>query len=230
VRAAVWAALWGGFGLVFVSAAHRMVPFFSAAGLPGDAAWRPRAVLVALVALVAVQAPFAALEALGPLPAALLFVRGAIEWLGALLLFWLSLRWGLRQSLSIRLLAMLHMGFFWLAVAFALGGVSHLLLAFSGGSLSLGLAPVHAFTMGFLGSTLLAMATRLACGQHGRAVVADRWVWVMFWVLQLGVMSRVFAALWPLAGTHLTLLAVQCWLAAMGAWAWRTGRWMLQAR
>lgn len=227
-RAAVWAALWGCFGLVFVAAAHRMIPFFSAAALPGDGAWRSRAVLVALAAFVAVQAPFAAAEALGTFSPALAFVQGAIEWLGALLLFWLSLRWGLRQSLAIRLLAMLHMGFFWLAVSFALGGVSQLLRAFSDGSLSLGLAPVHAFTMGYLGSTLLAMATRVACGQHGRAVAADRWAWVMFWVLQLGVVARVFAALWPVAGTHLTLLAAQCWLAAVGAWALRTGRWMLK--
>lgn len=227
-RAAVWVALWGCFGLVFVAAAHRMIPFFSAAALPGDAAWRPRAVLIALAAFVAVQVPFAAAEALGAFSPALAFMHGAIEWLGALLLFWLSLRWGLRQSLSIRLLAMLHLGFFWLAVSFALGGVSHLLQAFSGGSLSLGLAPVHAFTMGYLGSTMLAMATRVACGQHGRAVAADRWAWVMFWVLQAGVVARVFAALWPVAGTHLTLLAAQCWLAAVGAWAVRTGRWMLR--
>ncbi len=229
-RAAVWAALWGCFGLVFVTVAHRMIPFFTAAALPGDAAWRPRAVLVALATLVAVQAPFAAAEALGPLPAALSLVRAAIEWVGALLLFWLSLRWGLRQSLSIRLLAMLHLGFFWLGVAFALGGVSHGLQAFTGGELSLGLAPVHAFTMGYLGSTLMAMATRVACGHGGRALAADRWAWAMFWVLQLGVVARVLAALWPVAGTPLTLLAAQCWLVAVGTWALRHGRWMLQPR
>lgn len=229
-RAAVWAALWGCFGLVFVSVAHRMIPFFTVAALPGDAAWRPRAVLVALALLVAWQAPFAAAEALGPMPGWLLRARAAIECLGALLLFWLSVRWGLQQSLSIRLLAMLHLGFFWLAVALALGGVSHGLQALSGGELSLGLAPAHAFTMGYLGSTLMAMATRVACGHGGRALVADRWVWAMFWVLQLAVVARVLAALWPAAGTPLTLLAAQCWLAAVGAWALRYGRWMLLPR
>lgn len=228
-HAAVWAALWGCFGLVFASAAHRLIPFLGEAALPGEAAWRPRAVLVALVAFIGVQAPFAAVEALGSLAPALELVRAAIDWLGAVLLFWLSVRWGLRQSLSIRLLAMLHMGFFWLAASMALGGVSHALQAFSGGELSLGLAPAHAFTMGFLGCLMMAMVTRVASGHQGRAVAADRFVWIVFWVLQLGVLARVAAALWPAASAHLTLLAAHCWLAAMLPWSWRTGRWMLRA-
>lgn len=225
-RAAVWAALWGSTGVVFVAAAHRLIPFLGSAAGPGEAAWRPRAVLVALVALVGIQAPFSASAALGPLAPALSFIRAAIDGLGALLLFWLSVRWGLRQSLSIRLLAMLHMGFFWLAVAFALDGVSQALQVASDGTLSLGLAPVHAFTMGFVGSLLLAMVTRVVAAQAGRAIAVDRFAWVLFWVMQLGVLARLAAALWPLAGTHLTLLAAHCWLAAVGAWALRTGHAM----
>lgn len=229
-RAAVHGGLWGGLALVFVSVAHRMVPFLGAAALPGEAAWRSRAVGVALVAMVLLQVPFGVAEALGRQPAPLAVVRAGFEWLAGLLLFWLSLRWGLRQSLRLRLLAMLHMGFFWLGVAFTLAGCSHLLQGLSDGALSLGLAPLHAFTMGYLGSTLLAMATRVASGHGGRTVAADRFAWAVFWVLQLAVVARVAAALWPLAGTPLTLLAAHCWLAAVGAWAWRHGRWMLAPR
>lgn len=229
-RAATRAGLWGGFALLFVTVAHRMIPFFTAAALPGNAAWRPRAVLLALAAMVLLQVPFSVAEVLGRQAAPLALVRGALEWLAGLLLFWLSVRWGLRQSLRIRLLAMLHMGFFWLAVAFTLSGCSHVLQGMTDGAVTLGLAPLHAFTMGYLGSTLLAMATRVACGHGGRALVADRTVWLLFWVLQLGVVARVTAALWPAAGTPLTLLAAQAWLAAMGAWAWRYGRWMLAPR
>ncbi len=231
-RAAVHAGLWGCCALVFAAVAHRMIPFFTAAALPALDAWKPRALLGLLALLVGVQAPFAAAEALngGSLPALPAGLRAAIELPGGALLMWLALRWGLVQSLRIRLLAMLHMGFFWLGVAFVLGGVSHALMSLTDGQLSLGLAPLHALTMGYLGSTLVAMATRVACGHSGRTLVADNWAWALFWALQLGVMARVAAALLPAAATPLTLFAAQCWLAAVGAWALRYGRWFLQPR
>ncbi|HSW21446.1 MAG TPA: NnrS family protein, partial [Burkholderiaceae bacterium] len=51
-RAAAHFGLWGGAGLVFVSVAHRMIPFFTASALPGLDAWRPRVLLMIMVALV----------------------------------------------------------------------------------------------------------------------------------------------------------------------------------
>lgn len=230
-RAAVHGALWA-LALVFVAVAHRMVPFFTEGALPGVAAWRPRALLGALAWLVGLQLPFAVAEALngGSLPTAPAALRAAIELPGGALLLWLSLRWGLRASLPVRLLAMLHLGFAWLGVAFTLGGVSHLLMSLSDGTLSLGLAPLHAFTMGFLGSLLLAMASRVARGHSGRPLQADNWTWLMFWVLQVAVLARVAAALWPQAGTPLTLLAVQFWIGAVVAWALRHAPWFGQPR
>jgi uncharacterized protein involved in response to NO len=231
-RATTQFALWGGVGVVFASVAHRMIPFFTASAVPSMRAWRPRVLLAILTLLIAAQAPFAAGDALSTTawPAAALVLRAAVELSGGALLLWLALRWGLVQSLSIRLLAMLHMGFFWLGVAFVLGGVSHALMAASGHTVSLGLAPLHAFTMGYLGSTLIAMATRVVCGHAGRALVADNWVWAMFWALQVGIVARVLAALIPAAATPLTLLAAQFWIAAVGAWTLRYGRWLLKPR
>jgi len=218
--------------LIFVVVAHRMIPFFTEGALPEVSAWHPRALLVVLAALVLSQAPFAAAEALagGSLPAPVAALRAMIELPGGALLLWLSLRWGLRQSLRVRLLAVLHIGFAWLGVAFTLGGVSHALMALSDGTRSLGLAPLHAFTMGFMGSGLLAMATRVSRGHSGRSLQADNWTWLIFWALQVAVLARVVAALWPAAGTPFTLLAAQFWLAAMGAWALRHGPWYGQPR
>jgi uncharacterized protein involved in response to NO len=82
--------------------------------------------------------------------------------------------------------------------------------------------------MGYLGSTLIAMATRVVCGHGGRPLVADNWAWAMFWVLQAAVLLRIVAALVPDVSTPLTLLAVQFWIAAVGAWALRYGRWLLR--
>lgn len=232
VRAAVAAGLWGGLGLVFATVLHRMVPFFTQGALPELPAWRPAPLLTVLAAAMVLEAPLAALTVLGggTLPPALAGLRAAVELpLGALLL-WLSWRWGLRQSLAVRLLAMLHLGFAWLGVAFTLSGVSHALVCAGGGAWSLGLAPTHAFTMGFLGSTLLAMATRVARGHGGRPLVADPWTWLLFCALQVAVVARVLAALWPTAGVPLTLLAAQFWLAAVGAWAVRHMRWFGRPR
>lgn len=239
-RAAVAAALWAGPGLVFVVVAHRMIPFFTQGALPALAAWRPRALLGLLALLMALQAPFAAAEVLagGLLPAAPSALRAAFELPGGALLLWLSLRWGLRQSLALgpagRLLAMLHIGFLWLGVAFTLSGLSHALTSLTAGqrdgALSLGLAPLHAYTMGFFGSLLLAMATRVARGHSGRPLRADAWVWLAFWALQVAVLARVGAALWPAGGTPLTLLAAQLWLAAVAAWALRHAPWFGRAR
>ena len=61
---------------------------------------------------------------------------------------------GLVQSLKIRLLAMLHVGFMWLGVAYGLDAASAGLQAV--GHVGLGLAPLHALSMGFLGGILLA--------------------------------------------------------------------------
>lgn len=250
-RAAVQAALWGGFGLVFVTVAHRALPQFTGLRLPSQSAWASRSLLAVLAGVVALQAPFAVAEvlrggALTGLPAVLRAGMG----LGAgLVLCWLSLRWGLRLSLrgaapavdaagepvlarrgALRLLALLHLGFAWLAVAFTLDGVSHALMVATDGQLSLGHAPLHAFSMGFLGCTLYALATRTALALSGRALVADRWTWVMAWVLQAGVLLRVLAALFPVAATPLTLLALQFWATVALTWTVRHARWFGRAR
>lgn len=232
VRAAVAVGLWAGLGLVFAAVLHRMVPFFTQAALPERAASRPAPLLTLLAAAMLLEAPLAALTVLGggTLPPGLAGLRAAVELPLGVALLWLSLRWGLRQSLSVRLLAMLHLGFAWLGVAFTLSGVSHALMGLSDGAVSLGLAPTHAFTMGFLGSTLLAMATRVARGHSGRPLVADHWTWLLFCALQVAVVARVLAALWPAAGVPLTLLAAQFWLAAVGAWAVRHMRWFGRSR
>ena len=51
-----------------------------------------------------------------------------------------------------------------------------------------------------------------------------------FTALQVGIVARVLSALIPAAATPLTLLAVQFWIAAVGAWALRYGRWLLKPR
>jgi uncharacterized protein involved in response to NO len=165
-----------------------------------------------------------------PLPPAVRALQAALEALAALLLLWLALRWGLLRSLKIRLLAMLHLGFVWLGLSFALAAVSHALMASRGPEHSLGLAPLHALTMGYLGSTMLAMATRVAAGHSGRPLAADDVVWTLFLALQVAVILRLAGALWLPQATPLLLAAVAAWLLAMAGWALRYGRWLGRPR
>ena len=231
LRTATQLALWGFVASVFATVSHRMIPFFSASALPLLDAWRPMWLLWLALAVLWFESA-AALAALWwwPLPAALRWAQVAVELPTAALLLWLALRWGLVQSLKIRLLAMLHGGFLWLGLAFALAALSNILQALSAGELSLGLAPMHAMTMGYLGATLFAMATRVSSGHSGRALAADNIAWALYWVLQAAVLLRVIGALWPAATVTLTLLAVSAWGVATLGWAWRYGNWFVRPR
>ena len=158
-RAAMLAGLWGFVGIVYAAVAHRMIPFFTASALPVLDAWRPMWLLWLFVAVFTGEAAGAFAETMWwPLPAAVRALQATAELAAGAALLALAVRWGLVQSLRVRLLAMLHLGFAWLGFALLLAGISHALMAFSGDAVSLGLAPLHAYTMGFLGSTLIAMA------------------------------------------------------------------------
>lgn len=230
VRAATLSALWAFIGLVFVAVSHRMIPFFSAAAVPALDAWRPLWLLGCFGAVFAFEATATGLQALaGHAMPAWQAARSAVELLAGAAIISLAVRWGLVQSLRIRLLAMLHLGFSWLGIALLLSGVSQAMEAATGAPSALGLAPLHAYTMGFLGSTMFAMVTRVSCGHGGRSLVADDFVWWLFWLLQLAVVSRVLGAIllgssvaW---GNALVTAAAVGWAGVFATWATRYGHW-----
>jgi uncharacterized protein involved in response to NO len=231
VRAAVYGALWFFIATVFACVSHRMIPFFSASAMPVLDAWRPMWLLWTMVAILWCEGLFAVLDLwLWPAPEALRWLQVAFETPTAALMLWLAIRWGLVQSLKIRLLAMLHGGFLWLGIALALQAVSHTLMALSHDQQSLGLAPLHAMTMGYLGATLFAMATRVSSGHSGRPLAADNKAWALYWVVQCAVLLRVASAVWPTGGDLLLLAAVSVWVVATCGWALRYGSWFGRPR
>ncbi len=231
LRSANQLAIWGFAASVFATVSHRMIPFFSASAVPTLDAWRPTWLLWTLLALLWLELlPALAEPWWWPLPVAVRWLQVAVEVPASVLLLWLALRWGLVQSLKIRLLAMLHGGFFWLGLAFALGAASHALMALSAHELSLGLAPLHALTMGYLGATLFAFATRVSSGHGGRPLAADNLAWTLYWMVQTAVLLRIAAELWSAAAGALTLLAALAWAAATLAWALRYGSWFGRPR
>lgn len=131
-----------------------------------------------------------------------------------------SIRWQIHRSFNDRLLAVLHMAFFWLFIGMTLYSIQSLLLQF-GGVYILNKAPLHAITIGFISSMLIAMASRVTMGHSGRMLVLDRISWYLFLGLQLTVISRVFAELQfnNLLESHVfNLIAAALWLISLCTW------------
>lgn len=231
VRTATHGALWLFVATVFAAVSHRMIPFFSASALPILDAWRPLWLLWCMVGVLWFEGTMACLELWQfSNMSGLRWLQVAIETPAATLMLWLALRWGLVQSLKIRLLAMLHGGFLWLGIALALQAASHALMALSQNQTSLGLAPLHAMAMGYLGATMFAMATRVSSGHGGRPVAADDAAWGLYWVLQVAVLLRVLSALWADAFATPLLMAIAAWTLATCGWALRYGSWFGRPR
>jgi uncharacterized protein involved in response to NO len=211
-----------------VSVAHRMIPFFTSNALPMVRAWRPFWVLWLLLSLAAFEAaaPWVELAADEPVWHG---IRGAFEVGVAGIVIWLALAWGLVQSLKVRLVAMLHIGFSWLGVSLILSGVSHLVQALTGQAW-MPLAGLHALTLGCLGSLMLAMVTRVSCGHSGRPLVADNLVWALFLALQVAAALRIAAAAPTRAALLLTLAAAVLWAGLLVVWGLRYGSWYGRAR
>ena len=95
-----------------------------------------------------------------------------------------------------RLLFALHLGFAWLSVAFALYTLQSAWFAASGDFI-LARAPVHALTVGFFGSLLVAMVTRVTQGHSGRPLEMGSIPWLCFWLLQAVAVLRIAAELLP---------------------------------
>lgn len=229
---AVWLLLFGSVGPISVTVAHRILPFFTSNAVAGLVPWRPNWVLALLLASmiglgVVLYAP--RIEAL----------HGTAAWLAILpttvagcALAALAIRWGLMQSLrgpSLRLLAMLHLAFAWLPLALLLAAADAGLRLALGGS-GLGLGPLHALTLGMLGSLLFAMVTRVIRGHGGIALVADDLVWVLFWLLQAATLLRIASPLAPATGGTLAAAATIVWTAVWMAWAFVHLPILLRAR
>ncbi|MDO8387713.1 MAG: NnrS family protein [Polaromonas sp.] len=226
--ACVLTGLWGFILVVYVSVAHRMIPFFTSSALPRINAWRPFWVLWLMLAVAAAEVAAVWVELGGPLPGTADTVwrlaRAAFELAAGGVLLWLAVVWGLVQSFKNRLLAMLHIGFVWLGLALALSGLTQGLGWMQGQSV-LPLGPLHALTMGCLASLMLAMVTRVSCGHSGRALVADKLAWSLFWLLQAATVLRIVAAA-PFAFAAWLLLATALlWAAVMAVWGVRLGTW-----
>ena len=228
-RACVLTGLWSFVLVVYASVSHRMIPFFTSSVLPMASVWRPFWVLQLMLGVALFEAVAVWPDGFATPSTSWLLLRGIVELAAAAMLIWLVFAWGLVQSLKVRLLAMLHLGFLWLGLGLALSGLSQLIGAATG-TPALPLGALHAVTIGCLGSLMMAMVTRVSCGHSGRPLVADNLVWALFWLLQAAAVLRIAAAVpnWP--AQALLAAAALLWAGLMLVWGCRYGSWYGRAR
>jgi uncharacterized protein involved in response to NO len=126
-------------------------------------------------------------------------------------------RWRGRQTLREPLLAVLHLGYGWLALGLLLLGAPGIPAS----------AALHALTAGAVGTMTLAVMTRATLGHTGRELAADRATVAIYGLVTLAALMRVAA---PLAGGHaptLTAAAGAAWSAAFLLFALSYGRLLL---
>lgn len=178
------------FGLlmpIYATVAHRVFPFFASNVVPGYRAYRPDWVLPAMwlgiaAHLAAEVAGFSAWRWPADLTLVALFAH----------LLW---RWWPRAKAP-PLLIVLFVGFLWLPLAMALYAVDSLSMLV-GADLSLGRAPLHALAVGFFGTLLVAMATRVTAGHSGRPLQLGRIAGFAFIGMHLVAAVRVLGELMP---------------------------------
>ena len=212
----------GSFGLllpIYLSVAHRMFPFFAGNAVPGYTPWRPLWWLGAVWALGLVHLALELVHAyawlwLADVP--LLLLTGWAVW-----------RWWPRGPMP-GLLAVLFIGTLWLPVTFALYTAQSLVFAFDGGFI-LGRAPMHALFVGFFGSLLVAMVTRVTQGHSGQPLTMYPIAWFAFVAIQIVATVRILADVLPDPGLWQALAAVG-WLLALSPWVMRIGHIYLTPR
>lgn len=200
---------------LFVSVGHRMIPFFTMSALPNLQITRPVWPWWTLLA--------------GSVVHMLLLLNDATAWLWLsdapmmIAAFYLSYCWGFLNSFKNPMLSVLHVGFAWLGIAMLLFTLQSAVQFISLNTIFiLGMAPLHALTIGCFGSLVIGMGTRVTLGHSGLPFIVDAALKLMFIGVQIAAILRVIADILPHRySSALYLAATLVWLACFIPWVWR---------
>lgn len=222
---AAWVAVsikLGSYGMllmIFFTVAHRMFPFFAGNVVAGYQPWRPMWLLAGVWIAVLIRLALVLTQAFSWLwipDAALVVLTCVAAW-----------RWWPRGRMP-GLLAVLFIAFAWLPIAMLLYLADDLARA-TGSLVLLGRAPAHALFIGFFGSALIAMVTRVSQGHAGRPLVMPAIAWFAFIAIQLVAVVRIIGELTRDPNRWYAIAAIG-WLVAFAPWAIRLGRIYLLPR
>jgi uncharacterized protein involved in response to NO len=209
---------------VLFSVSHRMLPFFSSNVIDNYSLYQPR--LTLWIFIIGCSLHF------------FLEQKHLSHWLFivdiplAITALTHSIRWQLHRSFKNRLLAVLHMAFFWLFIGLSLLSIQSLIL-FLSGEYILNKAPIHALTIGFISSMLIAMVSRVTMGHSGRPLILDNISWYLFIGIQLAAISRILADIQfdsVIYSNSFNLIAASLWLTSLSAWCLKYAPMYLKKR
>jgi uncharacterized protein involved in response to NO len=198
---------------IYFTVCHRMIPFFASVVIPGYRVTRPMWAITAMWVLAVLHV--------------WLELRHGYVWLWlpdvllAILAGYLLARWWPRGVPMPALLRVLFIGFCWLPMAFVLYAVQSAWYL-GAGEFILGRAPAHALFIGFFGSLLVAMVTRVTQGHSGRPLVLGGVAAFAFLCVQVVAVMRVAADLQPDSLAWHAAAGIG-WLVAFVPWVLRSG-------
>jgi len=197
---------------IYFTVCHRMIAFFASCVIPGYAIRRPMWTLAVFWPLALAHVWLELRHAY----AWLWLVDAPLAGIGA----WLLYLWWPRGARMPPLLRVLYVGFAWLPIAFALYAAQSLWFATTG-SFALGRGPAHALFIGYFGSLLVAMVTRVTQGHSGRPLVLGSVAAFAFILVQLIAITRVVAELAADSLLWQSLAAIG-WIVAFLPWVLRS--------
>ncbi|KAB8058855.1 NnrS family protein [Janthinobacterium sp. FT14W] len=195
----------------------RVIPMFTRNGAPGSTpVASPKRALAAVACMAA---------------AAIAWLAGAPAWLTAPLAICAAgaslanlLAWQPQRTMRVPLLWILHLSYAWIGVGFAL-------LALASLDLLPASAAFHALTVGSMAGLIIGMMTRTTLGHTGRPLKAGRAEAAMYWLIQLGALARLLAAIGPASLVPPFLLAAGlCWTLAFILYALVYAPYLWRAR
>ena len=140
---------------------------------------------------------------------------GTLLLLGSALNLWRLARWRGTATLREPLLAILHVGYAWVAVGAGL----------LGGSLLTATIPepaaIHALTAGAIGTMVLAVMTRVARGHTGRPLEADHVTTLIYAAVTLAGVTRVAAAFAGTSSMALLGISALLWVISFLLFVWK---------
>jgi uncharacterized protein involved in response to NO len=195
----------------------RVIPMFTSNGAPGSNpivhAKRDRITLVLTLA--------ASLAWVGGLPAPLV---AALTFATACAVLVRVAGWMPQRTIHVPLLWILHLSYGWIAIGF-------FLLALAALNMVPASAAFHALTVGSVAGMILGMITRTALGHTGRMLKAGYAETVMYSLIQLGAIARVWAAIGAAGmGNALLIVAAVCWSIAFLLYVITYGPYLIKPR
>lgn len=212
----------GSFGLllpIYFTVCHRMIPFFASNIIPGYKVFKPLWALAVFWAGIVLHLALELMHGYAWLwipDLALMFLTSYLLW------HW----WSNKPQPA--LLKVLMLGFAWLPIAMLLYSIQSLWYA-STEQFIFGRGPAHALFIGYFGSLLVAMVTRVTQGHSGRPLELGRVAGFAFIIIQIVAVTRVVAELmpdsmmWQVIAALLWLLAFLPWV-IRSAWIYLTPR------